>query len=673
MFTPPSPFVLPASRIIFAASVVALAGGASAQDSVAATPGGNDALSAYDSSSQRVRYVVDMVPFASSWGQTFYVAPLLKTSRDIDPAFTTQLAGSAAVSSAILQNVAFASRSYAAWSTPGAGVNSTNNTPAGGVAIAGYDAQFGVGLTDFAAGPSNVLGAIVGRNTAEPARLYVERVVAASSRSSTGTDDTATLSLGGVDAAGNVYLRGDGFNTPSSSTLKLLGDNVVRVSTQSRGASTNLLYSLSGNNSATDTAATTYVVRNESTPTNVPTGVLNTAAGNTPYAMALDFANRFRTGSTAANLTNAAGHLDAGLASHRGNPAFSALAPLGGVGTMAALAKPTGATAAVNALGAWAITFESASTPPVVLAGSTRSAVLPSPITAPDGFTANTAGDATFEQYQSQTPFRGGAGQVGIGTDTSGSLVLAATATDPSLGGFIAACVFHGSTPTWTVAAHPGQGVLDGQSGASVGQLVTPSIPTTTTFSAPAVDALGNVYFVGAWKPTLGSARAGLFKAVNVGGMVNAYQLELLIDVGQTVTGANSATPYEISSIELADSDSVASGSLFSQQVIQTRLPGMTTGDARRPQAFGGVAVNATLTYDRGSGIIETYDALLMVAAGPPRCEADFNGVNGATVQDIFDFLTAWLAGSYSADFNGVNGVTVQDIFDFLTAWLAGC
>ncbi len=54
-------------------------------------------------------------------------------------------------------------------------------------------------------------------------------------------------------------------------------------------------------------------------------------------------------------------------------------------------------------------------------------------------------------------------------------------------------------------------------------------------------------------------------------------------------------------------------------------------------------------------------------------CAADFNGVNGVTVQDIFDFLTAWLAGSPLANFNGINGVTVQDIFDFLTAWLAGC
>ncbi len=54
-------------------------------------------------------------------------------------------------------------------------------------------------------------------------------------------------------------------------------------------------------------------------------------------------------------------------------------------------------------------------------------------------------------------------------------------------------------------------------------------------------------------------------------------------------------------------------------------------------------------------------------------CPADFNNANGVTVQDIFDFLTAWLAGNAEADFNNINGVTVQDIFDFLTAWLAGC
>ncbi len=54
-------------------------------------------------------------------------------------------------------------------------------------------------------------------------------------------------------------------------------------------------------------------------------------------------------------------------------------------------------------------------------------------------------------------------------------------------------------------------------------------------------------------------------------------------------------------------------------------------------------------------------------------CKANFNQVNGVTVQDIFDFLTAWFANDPHTDYNGVNGVTVQDIFDFLGGWFSGC
>ncbi len=104
---------------------------------------------------------------------------------------------------------------------------------------------------------------------------------------------------------------------------------------------------------------------------------------------------------------------------------------------------------------------------------------------------------------------------------------------------------------------------------------------------------------------------------------------------------------------------------------------------ARQPLigAVSNAVVSVQQTLTPGTYIVrvavssDTFDALftrftLEVGAA---CPADFNGVNGVTVQDIFDFLTAWLAGSPSADFNHVNGVTVQDIFDFLTAWLAGC
>jgi hypothetical protein len=54
-------------------------------------------------------------------------------------------------------------------------------------------------------------------------------------------------------------------------------------------------------------------------------------------------------------------------------------------------------------------------------------------------------------------------------------------------------------------------------------------------------------------------------------------------------------------------------------------------------------------------------------------CPADFNCSGALTVNDIFDFLATWFAGTPSADFNGAGGTTVQDIFDFLGAWFAGC
>ena len=55
------------------------------------------------------------------------------------------------------------------------------------------------------------------------------------------------------------------------------------------------------------------------------------------------------------------------------------------------------------------------------------------------------------------------------------------------------------------------------------------------------------------------------------------------------------------------------------------------------------------------------------------ECRADWNSSGSVTVQDIFDFLSAWFANAPTADFNGNGAITVQDIFDFLAAWFAGC
>ncbi len=58
-----------------------------------------------------------------------------------------------------------------------------------------------------------------------------------------------------------------------------------------------------------------------------------------------------------------------------------------------------------------------------------------------------------------------------------------------------------------------------------------------------------------------------------------------------------------------------------------------------------------------------------------PCCRADFNHVNGLSIQDIFDYLNAWFAGSLTTDTenNGAGPLTIQSIFNFLNLWFAGC
>jgi hypothetical protein len=57
----------------------------------------------------------------------------------------------------------------------------------------------------------------------------------------------------------------------------------------------------------------------------------------------------------------------------------------------------------------------------------------------------------------------------------------------------------------------------------------------------------------------------------------------------------------------------------------------------------------------------------------PRPCFADFNGQGGVTVQDIFDFLSAFFSNSVLADVNESGAVTVQDVFDYLAAYFGGC
>ncbi len=85
---------------------------------------------------------------------------------------------------------------------------------------------------------------------------------------------------------------------------------------------------------------------------------------------------------------------------------------------------------------------------------------------------------------------------------------------------------------------------------------------------------------------------------------------------------------------------------------------------------------DATTLYVAGNGFNNSTSQIEALLWTRPICRADFNHSGGPaplTVQDIFDFLTAWFAQDPRADFNGVNFITAQDIFDFLAAWFTGC
>jgi hypothetical protein len=86
------------------------------------------------------------------------------------------------------------------------------------------------------------------------------------------------------------------------------------------------------------------------------------------------------------------------------------------------------------------------------------------------------------------------------------------------------------------------------------------------------------------------------------------------------------------------------------------------------------VVLDAAPCESAGGSFGGTGTACLLGPANPITCcRADFNGAGSLSVQDIFDFLSAYFSAAASADFNLSGDISVQDIFDFLGAYFAGC
>jgi len=105
-----------------------------------------------------------------------------------------------------------------------------------------------------------------------------------------------------------------------------------------------------------------------------------------------------------------------------------------------------------------------------------------------------------------------------------------------------------------------------------------------------------------------------------------------------------------------------------------TGINTFTVGNVSGACCFGTSCVVTTQAACASGGVWQGGGTACGTAGNPTTCcRANFDGVDGVTVPDIFAFLSAWFAGNPAANIDGVNGVAVPDIFAFLSLWFAGC
>jgi hypothetical protein len=700
-------FKVKMNRHIVVAALVACAGTAVAQDSIsnAGTSLPGDGLSPWAPAAQQASYVVDLSPFATSWGTTFGIAPIMKTSR-ASSGFTGSLGSAQFLSNDLVIGAAqYASDAYALWeNAPGFGVNPANNNTPNTVNPSGMSNRFAAAFTEFSTNNgafnyNGVLTAIVNYNPNEPGRLFVKRVVSAVNTADDLTGDSAQIGFGSVDADGNTYFRADDFGLAGSPALpSVTGNNLFRVRANARGPVVNQISGNIAAHDATDALATgnggVLVV-----PNNIPASV-----AALPAIATVDFGGNFVRGA-AAPLTADTTHLDPIVAGTRGALGSTLLAPLGsGVSTYAVLAQDgSGSTNGFNLFSVDAtgnVIDKTAMYSPTMVTDND------------DGFTLTYSGVQEFLQYRSQTPFRGGTGQIALGKDRNGLGLAAATMHENGLSDDFSTQIIvarHDATTgatEWAMAAYidqvfdtgrSGKEILDGPGGNVIGVLtplfnVTGGIPLGPSMSTPVFDAAGNIWFVGAVELfDLGGGfsdfDSALLRAV-YDETTFSYQLELIVQLGQSFAGLNSGRNWSIRFTGIADSNSVDSGTMFSGNGSSTTWNGTPIADLANVDArtSGGIVLNAAITYDVDNdgvfdtalGIDEGYNALLYIGVVPevggPCNDADFAEPFGTL--DFFDvqaFLGLFSAMDPAADLVPDGIFDFFDVQAFLQAFSAGC
>ena len=699
------------------AALIATAGmsaTAFAQDSVSSNLGGlpGDALSPWTNNC--AAYVVDLAPLVTSGGHMFGAAPLLKSTQ-IDPAFFNNLGSAATISTDLLVNVPFSQASYSAWDTAGAGVNGVTNSAGTAVMPTGNSNQFSVAWSEFGTTPAGnshnaMIGAIVNYDPNNANRLFVDRRMAAVNASSSTSGDSSQLGGVSVDANGNVYYRGDDFNVAGPNPIS--GTNIFRTRLADRDCGVQNMISSGGTLNATDfilQGATTHSV-----PNNIPASI---AGGNGLYG-GPNFSSQYVYGASLGTTTATTGHLDltgGRTGDHRGNMGGAGVDALGigAVYTFGTLAKdPNNDTRTFNLHGV-------DTTGAVV---GKKGWDLPTNITDnDDGFSLTYTSFAEFTNYFGSVPFRGGVGNLAVGTDINGNGLFAATVAENGLGDDFSSQIVVGrynsttGTTEFTFAAYidqfnlftmdAGKPIFD-EMGVEIGQLVnldavTGGSPLGPSFSAPAIDSAGNVWFIGAVElydrfMDGGSDFDGALLRSVLDPDTFSYRLELVLENGTRIQGQNSDREYSINFLGTANAagganpgslwSNNASGSAWNNADLSNTEPGDTISN-------GGIIVSTSITYDiDGDGVFnnptsgnfdpgspadEAYSVAMYIGYYQDEvvnpCPADLTGDGILNFFDVSAFLGAFSTMNPIADFTNDGIFNFFDVSAFLGAFSAGC
>ncbi|MGQ0628236.1 MAG: hypothetical protein ACT4PL_09090, partial [Phycisphaerales bacterium] len=185
------------------------------------------------------------------------------------------------------------------------------------------------------------------------------------------------------------------------------------------------------------------------------------------------------------------------------------------------------------------------------------------------------------------------------------------------------------------------------------------------SISSPAMDALGNLYFlatVSLKKPGGPKLTTALIRA-NYASATGAYELEQLAEVGDIIAGQNSTLNYQIQFLSTADADSVDSGSIFAGNIVQDLTPGLAAGDLgyADPRSLAALVLRCKIVYDRNNdGLFldptvsgnagspdQGYNVAMVVMPGPTPPAGnplDFNGDGFVEPGDLDEFITAFFA-----------------------------